>query len=671
MKDYEILAYKKARFDGEFIPRDEEYPNRYLYKDNGFGYSSIILYDEDIRDRYIDYYHKTFDFVWDGVYLMYMGQVNQQRYPNFTGTLIVISLSHDENCPEEVYYTEIERYDGEWKHGVLMKGTYSSSCGPYQVNTAYINSPQYEFFINGIMYALDNPGKRSVSLQVHYTGPFNKDRLFHGNDGELKLTYQEDYIRRNYSEFGEIVFKGKFEDGSITYGNYEGPYIGYSDLSSKYAKYRGTFLHGIPHENGKVQYNLGGGHYSHERMECEYSGEFLKGLPFGLKGIDKIFDKDFNVYIYLKGCAYVIKRTDERPYLEDVKEICFTGNDIFGFNPEIVSSNKVTFEGSLNHRTPTDVIYIPEDLHRIFGQGNLYVLTKGLANRIYKNYDDEINLNGTYRYDSGKIILDGIFICLDESNQKVFYEKWRCGFLIESSAAPFDNVELDITKIGNILADELLDGSKDSFKRMLSTILASKMIDGKMFVMYIIIGVLSTLVKTGKNILLNNYVIGNKEGLARAVLAGIHSLKGEMKEMDIELTRNQEETLRTTDWHYITGRRLNDFLERQDREIIKSRLEYTKKLFERTDQYFRDILALMEGEGYKAVSSLGMSVDNLARDYSKVIELFDELEELDINEIQDKDVALLDTKIDIFKDTYFGLFQIIEEALAASRIMCK
>ncbi|RAW09755.1 hypothetical protein DC345_30305 [Paenibacillus taichungensis] len=96
---------------------------------------------------------------------------------------------------------------------------------------------------------------------------------------------------------------------------------------------------------------------------------------------------------------------------------------------------------------------------------------------------------------------------------------------------------------------------------------------------------------------------------------------------------------------------------------MKSQLEYTKKLFLRTDQYFRTVLNLMEGDRYKTISSLGMSVDNLPRDYNKVLILFDELDLIELSEIQDNDITLFNTKTNVFKESYFRLFHIFEEAL--------
>lgn len=687
--DNQLLEeFKKTLYSGKRILSRGECPDRLYLKLDGFPVqSNVIVFDKDIRDRYVD---RTISDTTelDGVYLMYKGHVNREMCPDHNGLMVAISreVSPDPEDPDTCY-SELERFEGEWRNGILVNGKYTSHSGPYLVNPSFVKSPLYEFFINGIMFAEANPGKLELFLSITYTGGFDEHLQFHGDNGELTLEYEMNWIKKGYTDSGNLIFRGRFHHGSIVFGEYEGPYLGFSALIDKTAKYKGPFRDGLPHGNGKIEYNLGGGFHHHERIKCEYSGKFMDGFQHGDDGIEKLIDSENGVIIQLISCSY---ESDgyEQPLLSEVKEIRFDGDDIFGFE-NAVSANQVVFEGDLQN----SYIIIPDDVSHLMGKGNLQVLTTDFTSKIYSNCNDEW-AEGTYRYARGKVILDGVFSCLDEGTRKYSHEIWRCGFLVESSESPIIvSKSSDGTK-GLHFIEEILNSGKDAMKRVLPTLLASKSFDGMLFSMSILIDLITLLLKPG----IKKLSATNKSELARAVQAGINAIKGEIKENELEMSNFKEHFEYWTELHHLRGgQRLVEFMKKRDLNVLQYELKKAKKLFLRTDSSFLEILKLMKGSGRKTINTMGISVDNLVRDYEKVQLLFGELDAIKLSssleeifsseinlgnldgstkELSDTHIRVSEelvipagTKLASFNEAYMRLFSIIENALQRVNIL--
>lgn len=630
-----------------------------------------IIYNDDIRDLYVD--RTPYDVFGEyarsgGVFLFYIGSCNSELQPSGKGMMLAVArrdLSED-NLEDD--FEEVERFEGEWRDGTLVYGTYSSYASPYTVNPPFVNSALYDFFINGIMFAEENPGKMQVSMNITYTGGFDDERRFHGDSGELILDYKVEWIRKGFDDSGNLIFKGSFDKGSISFGEYKGPYIGYSPVYDKRVKYEGQFFDGLPHGTGKLHYNLEGGYHHHDRISCEYTGEFRKGLRYGSNGIDNLNDSEYGVRIQLLGCVYNIEDFDE-PILEEVKEIRITGNDFFGFNPEVINSTEVIYEGALD--TTTDLITIPHQISTIMGKGCLRVLTTDYASKLYVNHGEE-GVNGTFRYLLGKVLLDGVFTCLDEGTRKLSYEKWSCGYLVDSSDQAIGIKSFNIATIGNKFADEIIDGSKDATKRMLTTILASKAGDGlvskvgefNLFLQYLVIGLLAALVKAGKDTVLKKISVTNKVELARTVRSGISAIKGEMKKIDLEIVLvGESNNYLEAVYNFRGGFLLNKFTEEREMDELKLNINNTKKMFMRTDEYFSEMLKILEGDGRRVAEKLGMGVDNLIRDYQHVKQLFTEIDDWNTDLINKEDIILITSRLSLFKEAHLRIYDIVSNAL--------
>lgn len=619
--------------------------------------TAIIVYEKDISEEFVDYSIEFKEL--KRVFLVYRGQVNKTLQPSGDGTFMSVAEIAYENLNGDYVtdFQEIEIFEGKWEKGNLCRGTYETPTSLNDINSPVMKTKLYEFYVNGILGAEDNPGKKQVSTVISYEGTFNGDKLFHGNDGELIIYYTIDWIRQFEYENGTMNFKGTFEHGSIVFGEYNGPYIGFNTVYDKKIKYKGQFKDNLFNGNGTLKYNLDGGYRYHDRITCEYSGGFRDGIKSGENAIETLMDKENSVEIKIFNCKF------EEHFLIETQSIIYKSeaNSILGFEERDVKVKEVKFEGELN--TLLEYILLPNDISEMLGEGCLTVLNDTYSSKLYKNYGED-GLDGTYKYLYGKIILDGTFYCLDELTKKTSYEKWRCGYLVEQANELEDILNLDPKQLLNNFTDELLDNGKDAMKRLLSTVVASKVFEANLFILYILVGILGTLLKSGKDAILKNISKSKKEELIRVVRASVNSINGEKKELELQVEFYKElSEFNSKAVQFRGGIRWKRYEENQRLDDVKFEVNKAKRLFLKTSQHFEEVLGILNGNEKLFINNFLISLDNLERDYEDLEKIYKELLIFDMNEIKEVDIIPINNKLLIFNQSYIRLIDIFRHAL--------
>lgn len=619
--------------------------------------TAIIVYENDISEEFTDYSIEFKEL--KRVFLMYRGEVNQELQPSGDGIFMSVAEVVFENLNGDFVrdFEEIEVYVGRWENGNLISGTFSTVTSLNDINGPLMKTKLYEFYINNILGAEDNPGKKLVSTCISYKGGFNRGKLFKGDDSELIIDYTLDWIRQFEYEQGKMTFKGSFEDGSIVFGEYNGPYFGFNLVYDKKVNYKGQFKNNVFSGNGILKYNLEGGYHFHDRITCEYSGGFKDGTKHGENAIETLEDKQNGVEIKLINCKF------EDHLLVDTQSVFFKSkeNSLIGFDEKELKVKELKFEGELN--TYNGNILLPNDLSDMLGKGTLTVLNDQYSSKLYKNYGED-NLDGTYRYLYGKMVLDGTFYCLDERTNRTSFEKWRCGYLIEQADELGEVLNLDFNYFINKILDELLNNSKDAIKRLLPTVVASKVFEINLLFLYISVEVFGNFLKSGKDLILKDISQSKREEIIRAVRASVNSINGEIKELELQANLYKElSEFNSQVVQFRGGIIWKTYLENQIMDEVEFEVNRSRNLFLKTDRNLKEALEVLQRNKKIFGNNLFISVDNLERDYESLEKAYVEITNYETGEIKEEDIISINNNLMIFNESYIRLINILRYAL--------
>ena len=101
---------------------------------------------------------------------------------------------------------------------------------------------------------------------------------------------------------------------------------------------------------------------------------------------------------------------------------------------------------------------IPDDIQDIWGIGALAINVNGRS-YLYKNYGLD-KLDGNFRYQQGRFILNGTFMVLDETEHSLYLEQWRGGYCVGASARCSGTVNAE-SKEAHSLFLSFLDSQKE------------------------------------------------------------------------------------------------------------------------------------------------------------------------------------------------------------------
>ena len=552
--------------------------------------------------RYLIYKDSFLDSVYPDTpaYYIYSGNLDSSDRPDGNGIRLLIVED------ESLDYVVAEECQGIWEGGVIREGIRECWFDTFWPHLHWIHETVwYRFYLCNILYAEDNPGKRAFSGSVRYEGAFNRCGCMEDPHGCVTIHFHIDYIRKLLREEGSMVLKGEFKDGKLLEGSYKGPFWGFSSLMDKNAVYTGTFKDNVIEGMGVLHYNLGGGYTVQDRMECTYHGHMVSGKKQDDNSSEEIHDTDYGTILTIEGCRYAENMLTGFRKAYVVNE----NASVVGFEPWLDACRAAEFrkmeDGEREH-------IIPDDIQDIWGIGALAINVNGRS-YLYKNYGLD-KLDGNFRYQQGRFILNGTFMVLDETAHSLYLEQWRGGYCVGASARCSGTVNAE-SKEAHSLFLSFLDSQKEYWQTSALSLPADNGTSwGPSWVLHSLIGLIAFLIK--EKAAPGQLNRKKYRQIQRELDYAVNHIKGIHKEIQLfrHHSREWDSPARDTG-NFMGGKKGEIYLEYMEQASFHDFIHFMLDEYRECDDIFRSLTRQFLRERDFFENCIHISVDDLERSW--------------------------------------------------------